>query len=83
MDEYQEKTNETAIYPDMNWMEYLSTGMAGEVGELCSKVAKSFRKDKGIDPEELMLELGDIMWYFIQACIALDITPEEVIEMNV
>jgi len=28
-------------------------------------------------------ELGDIMWYFIQACIALDITPEEVIEMNV
>ena len=23
------------------------------------------------------------MWYFIQACIALDISPEEVIEMNI
>ena len=28
-------------------------------------------------------ELGDIMWYFIQACIALDVSPEEIIEMNV
>ena len=28
-------------------------------------------------------ELGDIMWYFIQACILLDTTPEEIIKMNV
>ena len=28
-------------------------------------------------------ELGDIMWYFVQACIALDVSPEEIIEMNV
>ena len=28
-------------------------------------------------------ELGDIMWYLIQACIALDVSPEEIIEMNV
>ena len=31
----------------------------------------------------LKRELGDIMWYFIQACIALDVSPEEIIEMNV
>ena len=31
----------------------------------------------------LKRELGDIMWYFIQACILLDTTPEEIIEMNV
>ncbi len=28
-------------------------------------------------------ELGDIMWYFMQACMALDVSPEEIIEMNV
>ena len=28
-------------------------------------------------------ELGDIMWYLAQACMALDISFEEVIEMNI
>ena len=28
-------------------------------------------------------ELGDIMWYMAQACIALDVTFEELVEMNV
>ena len=83
MDEYQEKTNETAIYPDMNWMEYLSTGMAGEVGELCSKVAKSFRNDKGIDPEELMLELGDIMWFVAQFAGHLNYELSEIATANI
>jgi hypothetical protein len=29
--------------------------------------------------------MGDIiiMWYFMQACMALDVSPEEIIEMNV
>ena len=27
-------------------------------------------------------ELGDIMWYMSQACMALDISIEEVIQMN-
>ena len=31
----------------------------------------------------LKRELGDVMWYFIQACIALDTSPEEIIEMNI
>ena len=28
-------------------------------------------------------ELGDIMWYVAQACMALDISIDEVLEMNV
>tara|TARA_R100000808_G_scaffold17434_1_gene38546 strand:+ start:1276 stop:1608 length:333 start_codon:yes stop_codon:yes gene_type:complete len=66
LDQYQSRAKETAIYPDENWMEYLSTGLAGEVGELCSKVAKSYRKDKDVNTEELMYELGDIMWFVAQ-----------------
>ena len=66
LDDFQSKAKETAIYPNENWMEYLSTGLAGEVGELCSKVAKSYRKDKDVNTEELMYELGDIMWFVAQ-----------------
>ena len=33
-------------------------------------------------PGVLLRELGDIMWYAAQACIGLDISLEEVIQMN-
>ena len=33
--------------------------------------------------EHLIIELGDLMWYVAQACMALDITFEEVVETNV
>ena len=33
--------------------------------------------------EHLLIELGDIMWYVAQACMALDVDFEEVLEMNV
>ena len=33
--------------------------------------------------EHLIIELGDVMWYVAQACMALDISFDEVIEGNV
>ena len=61
-------------------------GLCAESGEFSEVVKKILFQGKPVSEENLFhmkRELGDIMWYFIQACIALDITPEEVIEMNV
>ena len=33
--------------------------------------------------EHLVIELGDVMWYVMQACAALNVTLDEVIEGNV
>ena len=33
--------------------------------------------------EHLIIELGDVMWYVMQACAALNVTLDEVIEGNV
>ena len=33
--------------------------------------------------EHLIIELGDVMWYVMQACKALHVTLDEVIECNV
>ena len=33
--------------------------------------------------EHLIIELGDVMWYVAQACMALDISFDEVLERNV
>ena len=33
--------------------------------------------------EHLIIELGDIMWYVAQACMALDVSMDQVLETNV
>ena len=33
--------------------------------------------------EHLTIELGDVMWYVMQACMALDVSLDEVVEKNV
>ena len=61
-------------------------GLSAEAGEFTEIVKKILFQGKPVTKENLFhmkRELGDIMWYFIQACILLDTTPEEIIEMNV
>ena len=63
-----------------------SVGISAESGEFMEIVKKMIFQGKPCNQdnlEHLKIELGDIMWYFIQACIALDVSPEEIIEMNV
>ena len=61
-------------------------GLSAESGEFTEIIKKIVFQGKPVNKENLFhlkRELGDIMWYFIQACILLDTTPEEIIEMNV
>ena len=63
-----------------------SIGLSGEVGEFNDIVKKCFFQGKEMDEDivnHLKSELGDVMWYIAQACIALDITMDDVIETNI
>ena len=63
-----------------------AVGISAEGGEFTEIVKKIVFQGKPVSKENLFhmkRELGDIMWYFIQACILLETTPEEIIEMNV
>ena len=60
-------------------------GMTAEAGEFTEVVKKIFLQGKPYNEENvfhLKRELGDICWYLAQACMALNITFEEVLEMN-
>ena len=60
-------------------------GLSGEVGEFNDIVKKCIFQGKELDDDvvnHLRKELGDIMWYVAQGCIALDTNIEEIIEMN-
>ena len=60
-------------------------GMSAEAGEFTEIVKKIVFQGKPVNNENLFhlkRELGDIMWYVAQACIGLNISLEEIIQMN-
>ena len=61
-------------------------GLAAETGEFCEIPKKMLFQGKPLTEENVFhmkRELGDIMWYWINACRALNLDPNEVIEENV
>ena len=61
-------------------------GLAAESGEFLEIVKKMVFQGKpwnDANREHLIIELGDVMWYVAQACMALDIDFDEVIKRNV
>ena len=61
-------------------------GICAEGGEFTEVVKKIVFQGKPYNEENVFhmkRELGDICWYLAQACMALDTTFDEVIEMNV
>ena len=61
-------------------------GLTAEAGEFTEIVKKIILQGKPYNEENVFhmkRELGDICWYLAQACMALDTTFDEIIEMNV
>jgi len=61
-------------------------GLTAEAGEFTEVVKKIILQGKPYNEDNVFhmkRELGDICWYLAQACMALDTTFDEVIEMNV
>ena len=74
--------------PDINVPLLLTgaLGLAAETGEFCEIPKKMLFQGKPLTDENVFhmkRELGDIMWYWINACRALDLDPNEVIAENV
>jgi NTP pyrophosphatase (non-canonical NTP hydrolase) len=60
-------------------------GLGSETGEFTEIVKKMFLQGKPPSEENIFhmkRELGDIMWYWSTACMALNLDPFEVIEEN-
>ena len=61
-------------------------GIAAEGGEFAEIVKKMVFQGKPWNEdnrEHLIIELGDVMWYVAQACMALDVPFDDVIRGNV
>jgi NTP pyrophosphatase (non-canonical NTP hydrolase) len=82
---YQQKAAETAIYS--NKLIYPTLGLAGEAGEIANKVKKILRDNSGELQEDvrqdLISELGDVLWYIAALATDLRIELSEVANKNV
>jgi NTP pyrophosphatase (non-canonical NTP hydrolase) len=60
-------------------------GLSGETGEFNDHVKKLVFHNKDLTLErynDMVKELGDVMWYVMQACIALDVDLKDIVEKN-
>lgn len=86
--EFQTRWNNLENQRDVNMPRLLtaSFGLGAEAGEFTEIVKKIVLQGKPLDKDSIyhmQRELGDVMWYWMQGCMALDIDPNEVIQMNI
>ena len=63
-----------------------AVGLSAESGEFLEIIKKMVFQGKpwnDDDREHLIIELGDVMWYVAQACMALDVSFDDVVRGNV
>jgi NTP pyrophosphatase (non-canonical NTP hydrolase) len=63
-----------------------AVGINAEGGEFMEIVKKMIFQGKPFtedNREHMIIELGDIMWYVAQACMALNVSLDEVVSRNV
>lgn len=86
--EYQKKSRKTAQYPNKgdNFI-YPTLGLAGESGEVAEKIKKIIRDDGGVisndKKQEILKELGDVLWYVAQIATELKLSLNKVADFNI
>ncbi len=86
MDTYQQQASTTAKYPESTGLIYCVLGLASEAGEVAGKLKKAIRDENGVlsesRKEDLLAELGDVLWYCAMTAMELDATLSSVAEAN-
>jgi NTP pyrophosphatase (non-canonical NTP hydrolase) len=86
LDQYQKAILHYAFYPNVGQnLTYPLIGLAGEVGELCNKFKKVLRAGREIDDgdrDELIDELGDVLWYAAAVAKELGYDLSAVAQLN-
>lgn len=84
--EYQKKTQDTAIYPgagtgDNRELTYLGLGLTSEAGKV-SGIIKKLIRDGLYEPTKLAYELGDVAWYLARLAEAIGFDLEDIFQLN-
>lgn len=95
INEYQKQAHSFSAYPsgtvgeykhNAEWI-YPALGLAEEAGEVAGKFAKTVRDNDGVisndRKNEIIKELGDVIWFVAELCTLLNVSMEEVMQKNI
>lgn len=89
-DDYQKQAARTLIdAPDATYTDddlllvWNALGLAGEAGEVVDTIKKAVFHRHGLNRDELIKELGDVLWYVAALCTKLDVPLSAVMERNI
>ena len=92
LNDYMDAAISTAVFPPQHGVAYCSLKLCGEAGEHAEKVGKlMFRGDfddkseaeRTLAQEQLIYELGDVLWYVANLANLYGVTLERVAELNI
>jgi NTP pyrophosphatase (non-canonical NTP hydrolase) len=87
LNEYQDAIKQFAIYPgagtgNLSALSYTALGLSEEAGEYAGKVSKLIR-DNVFETQLAVKELGDVLWQLTRAATELNVSLNDVAEMNI
>jgi NTP pyrophosphatase (non-canonical NTP hydrolase) len=85
LNEYQEKAYRTAKKFETHSAALSDGGLgiSGEAGELANKIKKHIHHNHPLDPDALVEEIGDVLWYAAFLASTLGETLEEIAQFNI
>jgi NTP pyrophosphatase (non-canonical NTP hydrolase) len=88
--QYQKEARKTNLYPIISRSVALVFGLCEEAGEVAGKFKKYFRGDLdsttdpvGVLREQMLAELGDVLWYVSQIADDMGLSLDKVAEYNI
>ena len=88
--EYQQQASRTlidspdAVYtPDEIMLVWNALGLTGEAGEVADTVKKAVFHRHPLNTDELVKEIGDVLWYAAALCSKLGVPREVVMQRNI
>ena len=83
-DRIEQLSNESDV--NLSLLMTAAVGLAAETGEFAELPKKIIFQGKDLNEDAIFhmkRELGDVMWYWVNACRALNINPNDVILENI
>lgn len=85
LNEYQELAMRTknSQLKGVDELIYAVLKLNGEAGEVAELVGKFIGQGRELDPEEVLSEIGDVLWYVALLASTLDVTLEDIAKLNI
>ena len=79
---YQKQASQTTVYNKVDLVIYPALGLLSEAGEVAEKIKKMLRDSTKVTPDDIIKELGDVVFYATALANYFNSDLTEVLQTN-